>query len=250
MATKCYFLQFPCYLFQLCESDTKTNACEETVNEGLEPLSQENTMDLGPISDPLEDHSDFGSEILDGIKLSESVVDFKQVRSIEGFIILVNGLVINSELPKFLLTKYYELCCSQKSFLHECLLEGLNCKLAAGIISETINIADAIRSCKICTSLDHFSTWEKTLKAFEVLGMNVGFLHARLEQLVNISLKSKRYEEARLERYHAEEEKQTLEIKLLEIKERMNCLDAEIENLDPTAERLELMFEELANAPW
>jgi chromosome segregation ATPase len=61
---------------------------------------------------------------------------------------------------------------------------------------------------------------------------------------VNISLKSKRYKEARLERDHAEEEK------LLEIKERMNSLDAEIENLDPTAERLELMFEELANAPW
>jgi len=51
--------------------------------------------------------------------------------------------------------------------------------------------------------------------------------------------------EARLERDHAEEEKQTLEAKLLEIKERMNSLDAEIENLDPTAERLELMFEEL-----
>lgn len=252
MATKCYFPQFPCYLFQLCESDTKTNAC-------LEPLSQENTKkdirmvcgtDLGLISDPLEDHSDFGSEILDGIRLSESVVDFKQIRSIVDFSILVNGLVINSELSKFLLTKYYELCCSQKSFLHDHLLEGLNCKLAAGIISETINIADAIRSCKICTSQDHFSTWEKTLKAFEVLGMNVGFLHARLEQLVNISVKSKRYKEARLERAHAEEEKQTLEAKILEIKEKMNSLDAEILNLDPTAERLELMFEELANAPW
>jgi hypothetical protein len=53
-----YFLQFPCYLFQLCESDTKTNACEESVNDGLEPPYQENTMDsrmvcgtdLGPIA--------------------------------------------------------------------------------------------------------------------------------------------------------------------------------------------------------
>jgi hypothetical protein len=256
---KIYFLQFPFYLFQLCESDTKTKACEETVNGGLEPLSQENAKmnsltvygsDLGPISDPLEVHSDFGSEILDGIRLSESVVDFKQVRSIGDFIILVNGLVINSELSKFLVNKYYELCCSQKSFLHEHLLEGLNSKLAAGIISETINIADAIRSCKICTSQDHFSTWEKTLKAFEVLGMNVGFLSARLEQLVNISLKSKRYKEARLDRAHAEEEKQTLEAKLLDIKEKMNSLDVEIDNLDPTAKKLEHMFEELANAPW
>lgn len=240
-------------------ADKDTKACEETVNEDLKLLPQENIekhnvmvsgTDLQPIADPSEDDSDFGSEILDGIRLSDSKVDFKQVRSIEDFSVLVNGLVINSELPKFLLTKYFGLCCSQKSFLHDHLLEGLNCKLAAGIISETINIADAIRVCKISTSQEHLSTWDKTLKAFEVLGMNVGFLRARLEQLVNISLKSERYKKARLERAHAEEEVQTLEAKLLEVKEKINSLDAEIENLDVAADRLELVFQEVAHAPW
>ncbi|GMY06021.1 B3 domain-containing protein Os01g0234100-like [Fagus crenata] len=246
-----------CMQHMNCDKDTK--ACEETVNEDLNLLPQENIekhnvmvsgTDLQPIADPSEDDSDFGSEILDGIRLSDSMVDFKQVRSIEDFSVLVNGLVINSELPKFLLTKYFGLCCSQKSFLHDHLLEGLNCKLAAGIISETINIADAIRVCKISTSQEHLSTWDKTLKAFEVLGMNVGFLRARLEQLVNISLKSERYKKARLERAHAEEEVQTLEAKLLEVKEKINSLDAEIENLDVAADRLELVFQEVANAPW
>ncbi|KAF5448668.1 hypothetical protein F2P56_029177 [Juglans regia] len=241
----------------ICDVDTK--ACEKIEIENLESLSHKNSQknnlmvcgtDLRPISDPLEDDSDFSSEILDGIRLAESVVDFKQVRSIEDFVVLVNGLVINSELPKFLLTKYHKLCCSQKAFLHDHLLEGLNCKLAAGIISETINISDAIRASKICTSQDNFSTWEKTLKAFEVLGMNVGFLLARLEQLMNISLKSKRYKEAIVERAHAEEEIKALETKLLEAKEKMNSLDIEIENLDVTANKLELLFVEVANAPW
>ncbi|KAM4098750.1 hypothetical protein ACJW30_07G102200 [Castanea mollissima] len=243
--------------FMKCDKDTK--ACEEPVNETLKTLSQEDTQknsimvcvtDPGPIVDLSEDDSDIGSEILDGIRLSDSAVDFKQVRSIEDFTVLVNGLVINSELPKFLLTKYFELCCSQKSFLHEHLLEGLNCKLAAGMISETINVADAIRACKISTSQESLSTWDKTLKAFEVLGMNVGFLRARLEQLLNISLKLKRYKEATLVRTQAEEEVQTLEAKLLEVKEKINSLDAEIENLDVAADKLEVVFQEVANAPW
>lgn len=240
-------------------ADKDTKACEEPVIEALKTLSQENTQkngimvcvtDPGPIVDLSEDDSDIGSEILDGIRLSDSVVDFKQVRSIEDFAVLVNGLVINSELPKFLLTKYFELCCSQKSFLHEHLLEGLNCKLAAGMISETINVADAIRACKISTSQESLSTWDQTLKAFEVLGMNVGFLRARLEQLLNISLKLQRYKEATLVRAQAEEEVQTLEAKLLEVKEKINSLDAEIQNLDVAADKLELVFQEVANAPW
>ncbi|XP_023912859.2 B3 domain-containing protein Os01g0234100 [Quercus suber] len=244
---------------KLMKYDKDTKACEEPVYEALKTLSQENTQknsimvcvtDPGPMVDLSEDDSDIGSEILDGIRLSDSVVDFKQVRSIEDFSVLVNGLVINSELPKFLLTKYFELCCSQKSFLHEHLLEGLNCKLAAGMISETINVADAIRACKISTSQESLSTWDKTLKAFEVLGMNVGFLRARLEQLLNISLKLKRYKEATLVRAQAEEEVQTLEAKLLEVKEKINSLDAEIENLDVAADKLELAFQEVANAPW
>ncbi|KAB1207101.1 hypothetical protein CJ030_MR7G011422 [Morella rubra] len=157
--------------------DNANKACEEKANEGLKPIYEENCQKdcpmaggtvLGPMSDSVEVDSGSSSEGLDRIRLSESAVDFKQVRSIEDFIILVNGLVINCELPQFLLTKYYELCCSQETFLHDHLLKGLNCKLAAGIISETINIADAIRASKISTSQEDFSIWKKTLKAFEL----------------------------------------------------------------------------------
>ncbi|GAV75471.1 B3 domain-containing protein/DUF724 domain-containing protein [Cephalotus follicularis] len=234
--------------------EKQSNDCELLMLD----ITQENTQKdsvmicdskCGPILDHPENDSD-GSEILDVIRLSDSVMEFKEVKSVEDFTILVNGLIINSELSKHLQTKYYELCCSQKSFLHDHLFEGLNCRLVSGMIAETINIADAIRASKLTTSQNDFITWEKTLKAFEDLGMNVGFLRARLYQLMNLPLKSKRHGEARIERTLAEEEMRTLKIKLLEVKERRNRLDAEIETMEASAGKLEVMFKEVANAPW
>jgi hypothetical protein len=55
-----------------------------------------------------------------------------------------------------------------------------------GMIAETINIADAIKVSTVTTFQDSFKKWEKTLKAFQGLGMNVGFLLARLEQQKNL----------------------------------------------------------------
>ncbi|KAI4295635.1 hypothetical protein L6164_035658 [Bauhinia variegata] len=138
----------------------------------------------------------------------EILLSFQEVTGIENFNIVVDGLVVDSELTKYVRTKYDELCYSQRSFLHDHRLEGLNCKLAAGIISETINIADAS---KITTSPDSFAIWDRTIKAFEAMGMNVSFLRGRLDQLKNLAMKSKRNREARLERDHAEEEKKSLE---------------------------------------
>ncbi|KAI4298447.1 hypothetical protein L6164_032004 [Bauhinia variegata] len=219
------------------ENDPKGNQmiCGARVSQSDQP---ENTSE------------DFGSEVFDGIKLSESAISFQEVTSIENFSIHVDGLVIDSELNKYLKTKYYELCSSQRSFLHDHLLEGLNCKLAAGIISETINIADAIRASKITTSPDSFAIWDQTLKAFETMGMNVSFLRARLNQLLSLALKSKRYKEIRLERDHAEEEKKTLEAKLVEVKMTIDRIDAEIETQNMKSEKLEVMFQKLVNAPW
>lgn len=204
-------------------------ACEKEII-GLVPLPEDNPEAVISLDHSDNDSEGNNSEVLDGIRLSESNVSFQEVRSLEDFNILFNGLIIDSEFSKYLKTKYYELCCSQKTFLHEGLLEGLNCKLAAGIISETINIADAIRASKITTSEANFTTWSKTLKAFETMGMNVSFLCARLGQLLNLASKSNRYRE----------ELRTLEAKLLVAKETMNRLDSEIE----------LIFQEVASAPW
>ena len=205
-------------------------------------------------SQKISDHSDKDSgdispEVLDGIRLSDSVIAFDEVRSIEDFEILVNGLVINSELSKYLQGKYYQLCCSQKAFLHENVLEGLNCKLVAGIISETINIADAIRASKITTSVNYFSIWAKTLISFEGLGMNVGFLRGRLDQLVNLATKANRYKNVREERDSAQVLR-IFEAEILAAKQEVTRLDTEFETLGFNYCNLELMFEEVARAPW
>ncbi|XP_052888048.1 B3 domain-containing protein Os01g0234100-like isoform X4 [Gossypium arboreum] len=194
---------------------------------------------------------DLGSEVSDGIRLSESIVDFREVKSFEDFNILVNGLVIDSEFSKYLQMKYYELCCNQNSFLHENLLEGLNCKLVAGVIAETINIADAIRAAKLTTPHDSFLTWDKTLRSFEGLGMKVGFLRARLDKLMNLLTKSRRYKEAKLEQANSNEEKLKLEAKLAEVTHTLTKLDREIRLFkQENADDLEALFREVANGPW
>ncbi|KAL2477240.1 B3 domain-containing protein [Forsythia ovata] len=194
---------------------------------------------------------EFGSEIMDGIKLSESSVDFKDVKSFKDFHIHVNGLILDSEIPRHYQTKYYELCCSQKMFLHDHLIEGLNSKLAAGMISETINIADAIRAAKITTTLHHLESWDKTLQAFGDLGMEVGFLRARLYKLVSLSHKSQVIIESKKhERAKAEENIRDLEAKLLEVKGSKKNLEDEIEALKKKDEKLSTTFKEFAAAPW
>ncbi|XP_021832684.1 B3 domain-containing protein Os01g0234100-like [Prunus avium] len=215
------------------------DACAKQIDAGqIIPYETEKS---GPVSDQSEnDSEDLSFEFMDGLRLAESDVTFKEVKCMENFTVVVNGLVINSEFSKYILTKYFELCCSQNAFLHEHLLEGLNCKLIAGVISETVNIADAIRACKITTTEGDFSTWSKTLKAFEDLGMSAGFLRARLDRLSSLASESKRLKEARLEKDHPEEEMRSLDANPLEVKETINM----------TSEKLELTFQEVAKAPW
>jgi chromosome segregation ATPase len=67
---------------------------------------------------------------------------------------------------------------------------------------------------------------------------------------MHLSAKSKRYEEATLQRVNAKEEMTTLKAKLLEVKDTINRLGVEIEKLVVDSENLELKFQEVAKAPW
>ncbi|OAY45674.1 hypothetical protein MANES_07G082100v8 [Manihot esculenta] len=199
-----------------------------------------------------EDHSLKTSEV---VTSSGSAVDFKDVGSIESFSILINGLALESELSYQQRTKYYELCCSQGSFLHDNLLKSINYKLAAEIIIETVNISEAIKASNLTSSLADFAVWDKTLKGFELLGMSVGFLRSRLSRLMNLAAESEQAVESecreyRLEQARIDDEMRSLESKLMELKEERERLDAEIEALKVNAERHERMFQEAVNAPW
>ncbi|OIS96354.1 PREDICTED: B3 domain-containing protein Os01g0234100-like [Nicotiana attenuata] len=206
--------------------------------------------DQGPASDQRENDSDNGSEVL-SIRFSESRLEFKDVKDFSGFNILVDGLIIDAEIPAHIRTKYYDLCCTQNSFLHEHLLGGLNCKLAAGMITETVNIADAIKASKISIPRDYLETWDNTLKGFECLGMNVGFLRARLSKLISMSCESDNIlVSKRVKLAEAKEEMRNLEEKVLKVKQVIKKLDSEIEALTVKDTSFELKFKALAAAPW
>ncbi|XP_076940159.1 B3 domain-containing protein Os01g0234100-like [Bidens hawaiensis] len=168
--------------------------------------------------------------------------------NIDDFSIVVDDLIIDSEIPKDFQVKYYELCHSQNSYLHENLVKGLNVKLAAGVILHTVTLADAIRACKVGVARDDFDTWDKTLKAFEELGMKVGFLRARISKLIGLLFESKELLETKKnEQVKVEDEMKIMSEKLCGLKDVMKNLVVEIETL---GKNLELDFCKEANAPW
>ncbi|KAJ6304859.1 hypothetical protein OIU78_020420 [Salix suchowensis] len=202
------------------------------------------------------DSEEVGSEVLEGFKLSLPAVHFKDIKSFEDFNILVDGLVLDSELSEDIRNKYYELCCNQNAFLHDNLIKGVNFKLIAGIISETVSIADGMRACTLTTSREKFATWDKALKASELFGMNVGFLRTRLSRLLSLAFdsegatKTRRYLEARFERVVTADEIKSLEAKLVELEEAYERYGANAERLKSKAEGYDLRFQEQVLAPW
>ncbi|KAF9600768.1 hypothetical protein IFM89_012376 [Coptis chinensis] len=88
----------------------------------------------------------------EAISFLDTTLDFKDVKNLESFTISVNGLIVNSEFSKNTQKKYYELCCSQGASLHRNLPEGIDMKFAVGAISETVDIADAIKSSNLSNS--------------------------------------------------------------------------------------------------
>ncbi|XP_065873787.1 B3 domain-containing protein Os01g0234100-like isoform X1 [Euphorbia lathyris] len=203
-----------------------------------------------------DDSEEVGSEVLEGVKFSSPGVQIEDVKSFENFNIVVDGVILDSEISEDIRTKYYNLCCSQNTLLHGNLIRGINCKLIAGIISEIVNISDAIRVCNFSTSRDEFDTWDKSLRASEHFGINVGFLRDRLSKLVKLAYdsegaaKTRRYIEATTERVQTEDEIQNLEAKLAELKAAREKFGADIESLKSKVESYELKFQEEVLSPW
>ncbi|XP_022775204.1 B3 domain-containing protein Os01g0234100-like [Durio zibethinus] len=264
----CIITEFPKRKIDDPEADTTVFKCTKRKRPKSLPLAvvQKKNKRSGlqrlacnleqPAEQSENDSEEVGSEVLEGFKRSVPTIQFKDITSFENFNILVDGSVIDSELSEDIRDKYYKLCCSQNSFLHENIIQGINFKLIVGTISETVNIADAIRASKLTTSRDDFDSWNKTLKAFELLGMNVGFLRTQLHRLVNLAFESegsadaRRYIEAKTERAQIEDEIRNLEAKLAELKDACKTVGVEIGSLHSKAEIYELRFEEEVKAPW
>ncbi|GFP85043.1 B3 domain-containing protein os01g0234100 [Phtheirospermum japonicum] len=116
------------------------------------------------------------------------------------------------------------------------------------MIVKTINIAEFIRDCKQTTPRKDFEVREKSLRSFELLGLNVGFLRAHLRRLLSLAYDSeggidvRRYLEAREEKSSTEDEICKLEAKLVELRELAEKYAVHSESLQVKAESYELKF--------
>ncbi|KAI3912519.1 hypothetical protein MKW98_020981 [Papaver atlanticum] len=170
--------------------------------------------------------------------------------SLDSFTIVVDGMLIDTEISEDVRTKYYELCCSQKSCLHKHLIEGLNRRIIAEIISEIVKIVDAIRSnSKLSTPKDKFKAWEKSLKSCKHMGMNVDFLLSRvgilLQQASAFDYNGTVMEENRLEKEIA-----ARQVKILELRNDWVRLERQLKNLKSNREKHESAFQSIVNSPW
>ncbi|KAK7346547.1 hypothetical protein VNO80_21068 [Phaseolus coccineus] len=245
-------------------TDTDVVACNsskrkhgKSVPLDIQKKKKANLSRLRPKAGPSVEQSENDSEeALSEVMEEFKMLEFEDLRGFENFSIIVDGVSIDVEFPTEVRNKYYRLCCSQHAFLHENLIKGMNYKLIAGIISETVNIADAIRVSVICTPRFEFANWDKTLLAFEHLGMNVEFLRIRLRRLVSIAYEkndvseAKKYLAYRNEHSRADDEIRNLEVKLEELKGACNGFGAYLGSLKGIAENYQMKFQREVDAPW
>ncbi|CAI9262919.1 unnamed protein product [Lactuca saligna] len=183
----------------------------------------------------------------------QQALSSKKVKTFKDFRITVNKQCIDSELSEEIRINYYKLCNAKKELLHDNLPEGLYYKLVAGMIGETVNIANAIKNCKPTTTKEEFDAWDSSLKSFELMGMKVGFLRDRirmLEKAVFDSENVKKYMEAIEERNRNGITMKILEAKIADLKESNRKIDAILGSLKEKVEGNEVVFQEKVNEPW
>ncbi|KAK9136023.1 hypothetical protein Syun_015353 [Stephania yunnanensis] len=172
-------------LTQLKEIDSRKHIKTGKRSEGRRLRMRKLAAFLPPLKDLEKFTAVDTSEVLEGIKLCQNAIKFEDIiRGRASFSVIVDGLNIDSELSDDTLLKYYKLCSSQQLFLHEKLMKGMNYKLVAGIISETVDIADAVEARNRRLSSEEFDSLNTRLEAFEKMGMKVAFLRNQLNQAV------------------------------------------------------------------
>lgn len=197
-----------------------------------------------------DDKEDSPAEIMKDGSPSKSFVD------LNNFSIVVNGCPMDSKFSCSARVKYYELCCARKSYLHHLFPKNINYMLAVGIILETVSIADDIKASTLYTPLTDFKNWDKTLSGFQHLGMDVGFLQERLRELSSLAFEFQechevnRHSEIINEENDLNKEIESVEKKLMELKEAMMNLQAEKEALDTRFLICNSVFQEMAERPW
>ncbi|KAJ0754159.1 putative transcription factor B3-Domain family [Helianthus annuus] len=197
------------------------------------------------------DHSAADSQVQEGSPKPN--LSLKELKTFKDFHIMVDKQCIDSELSEEIRINYFKLCIGRNEILHAGVREGLFYKLVAGVIGETVNIANMIRNCKLTTRKEEFDVWDSSLKSFELIGMKVGFLRDRIRALANLAFESedaKRYVEAKEERSRNANEIKVLLAKLVKLYESNKKINGVVDGLKEKAERYEIEFQKKVDAPW
>ncbi|GKB37962.1 hypothetical protein Tco_0882904 [Tanacetum coccineum] len=213
-----------------------------------------------PKSLPLSEQSgnnreEVGLEVLEGSTTSKPELSLEELKTIEDFHIMVKGVCIDPEsLQMHVKKNYYKLCVARKELLHDELAEGLNQKLVAGMIGETVNIANKIKNCQISTTKGEFEAWDNHLKSFGILGMKVEFLRERIPALSRIvsesegNLDVQKYVEAKREHKRVEDDIQSLTEKFVGLKESSRKFKRTVDGLKEKIEVHEEKLQKQLNA--
>ncbi|KAK1433051.1 hypothetical protein QVD17_09957 [Tagetes erecta] len=194
------------------------------------------------------DHSMVNSQVQGSSPESNPLL--KEVKTFKDFHIMVNNQCIDSELSEEIRKHYYNLCIEKDEILHDGVREGLYYKLVAGMIGETVNIANKIKKCKLTTRKEELDEWDSSLKCFEPMGMKVGFLRDRISTLAKLAFESedgKMYAEAKEEWNRNANEIKILEAKLVELYESNRKIDGVLKE---KTEKYRIEFQKKVDAPW
>lgn len=193
----------------------------------------------------------------DGIGSSEPGADFDSVKSFRSFKVIVGGSAIDDkQLPIETNMAYHGLCGDRKSLLHERMQKPICPLLVAGVIIETVRIAEGIRASATSPSREDLARWKKALESFEIMGMDIGFMRERVNSLLTLLKKAdhlhKGYEAAKLERARATKGLRVLESKLSSLKDALTEIDVELQEMAASSakESVEQAAGQLAAARW
>ncbi|KAL8153813.1 hypothetical protein V2J09_011573 [Rumex salicifolius] len=231
----------------LLDLDTDANlmTSNDNVDDDGKREGQEKIISGSPKSDESRD-----SEVLDWIRLSEPG-ESVNLESFDKFSILVNGVRIDAKFPDHIRRKYYNLCISQNSCLHEKLIKDLNCTLVIGIINETVNISDAIRDCDCSARVPESDLliYDRTLQSFELMGMSIHSIRLQIHRLLRHVIEKEETiaMEAKVEREIVAERMKDIDVKLKELRKQMEGMDEEIEIMQENTKMKRLKLQKMEN---
>ncbi|KAJ0754160.1 putative transcription factor B3-Domain family [Helianthus annuus] len=234
---------------------TKKNKQIESLQNKVKRPRKSPTLSISepPSGHHIEHLGNSSQEVQECSRPSKPRLSFEEVKCFEDFRILVNGNSIDHELTDEERMDYYKLCLYKNEFLHP---EAVYEKFAAGLIGQTLMIANEIKTSNLTTSKEEFEKWDGYLKSLEGFDMKVDFLRDMIRTLVRLVFESKgapdikQYAEASNKYKLVKDKLKILSEKRKELEERAKEIEGISGMLKAKIEKYEQKLKEEVDVPW